>query len=93
MTRFYYADGRVVFAYDSVPAWQVLASLDGRTFFRRRYALARGYYGPLRDDDWHEQGCTCRGCSAIYTEDTDKHPCVGFANGCACDACYLRGGQ
>ena len=91
-SRFHYADSRVVIASDdAIPESHVLANYDGRTFYRRRYAMNRGFYGPVLADDWHENGCPCRGCVARYHPVEEPDHCLGFANGCACDACFERG--
>ncbi len=107
MTRFYYADGHTHDREVDIPDDAVIylarepsvafgtgtITLVERAFYRRRYAMNRGFYGPVPADDWHENGCPCRGCVARYHPVEEERPCVGFANGCACDACYLRGGQ
>lgn len=61
-----------------------------RTFYRRRYAMNRGFYGPVPADDWHENGCPCRGCVARYQVPDEPERCLGYMNGCVCDDCYIR---
>lgn len=97
MTRFYYADGRVIERDVSIPEWaQCFTERDPvsddpeRTFSRRRYAMNRGFYGPVPADDWHENGCPCRGCVARYQVPDEPERCLGYMNGCACDDCYIR---